>query len=89
MRKLLKKLFKSYFHKHLTQTRDELAWTQAKMADALAMAERSYIDLDHGKSCCSGATLALYLSYCCDDSQKLKFLQDFKDIYEKEAKIKL
>lgn len=84
MRKLLRKLFKTYFHNHLVHTRSELAWTQEQMAEVLAMAERSFIDLDHGKSCCSGATLALYLTYCCDDPQK--FLQDFKDVYEKEAK---
>lgn len=85
MRTILKKLFKRYFHNHLVRTRNELAWTQAEMAEVLAMAERSYIELDHGKSCCSGDTLMLYLSYCCDDPKK--FVDEFKVLYEKETKV--
>lgn len=85
MRTILKKLFKTYFHNHLIKTRSELAWTQEQMAEALAMAERSFIDLDHGKSCCSAQTLMLYLTYCCDDP--MEFLKDFKAIYEKETRV--
>ena len=85
MRTILRKVFKRYFHNHLVRTRNELAWTQEQMADVLAMAERSYIDLDHGKSSCSGSTLALYLAYCCDDPKK--FLDDFKDEYEKATQV--
>lgn len=86
MRTILKKVFKRYFHNHLVRTRNELAWTQAQMAEVLAMAERSYIELDHGKSCCNGDTLMLYLSYCCDDPQE--FINGFKERFETEAKVK-
>ena len=37
------------------------------MAELLAMDDRSYADLEHGKSCCSAVTLGLYLAYACDD----------------------
>ena len=85
MRKFYEGILKRYFYKHLIRTRDDLAWTQAKMAKTLAMDERSYIDLDHGKSSCSALTLALYLIYCCDDP--IKFLNDFKTTYEKETQV--
>lgn len=85
MRKFCKELLKKFFHQHLVRTRDKLAWTQAEMAKILEMDERSFIDLDHGKNGCSGLTLALYLTYCCDDP--VKFLNDFKAIYEKEARL--
>lgn len=46
------------------------------MAGLLGMDCRSYVDLDHGKSACSGLTLAMYLSNCCLDP--LGFLQNFR-----------
>ena len=85
MRKLCENILKRYFYKHLIRTRDDLAWTQAKMAKTLAMDERSYIDLDHGKSSCSALTLILFLIYCCDDP--VKFLNDFKAVYEEETRV--
>lgn len=83
MRKHCERILKKFFYNHLIRTRDDLAWTQAQMAKTLAMDERSYIDLDHGKSLCSSLTLMLYLSYCCDDP--IKFIKDFKEVYEKET----
>lgn len=83
MRDLCKNIFKEFFHQHLIRTRDDLEWTQEHMARALAMAPRSFVDLDHGKTSCSGLTLALYLSYCCKDPQE--FLADFRKAYEKEV----
>ena len=54
--------------------------SQAQMAEKLAMDERSYIDLDHGKTCCSAVTLALFLIYVCDDVSK--FLVGLKNALE-------
>ncbi len=87
MRRKCKNILRRIFHAHLIRTRSELAWTQAEMARVLEMDERSFVDLDHGKSSCSGLTLALYLSYCCDNP--LQFLEDFKSAYEKETKVAL
>lgn len=67
MRKTYQGILKTYFNRTLIQKRQELQLTQSDMAARLLMDDRSYIDLDHGKSCCSALTLALYLTYVCED----------------------
>jgi len=67
MRKTYHSILKSYFNQALIQRRMDLQLTQGEMAEQLLMDDRSYIDLDHGKSCCSALTLALYLVFICDD----------------------
>ena len=67
IRKWYAQVLKRYFYHQLIQARERLGATQAEMAERLAMDERSYIELDHGNSCCSGLTLALFLAFCCDD----------------------
>ena len=52
------------------------------MANQLIMDDRSYINLDHGKSGCSALTLALYLIYCSDDP--VKFLDELKAALEND-----
>ena len=83
MRNTYRKVLKSCFNHVLVRTRTEQALTQSQMAERLAMDERSYIDLDHGKSCCSAVTLALFLIYCCRDP--LGFLGEFKNAIETEV----
>lgn len=82
MRKTYRKALAKYFNQVLVRTRMEQALTQSQMAEKLAMDERSYIDLDHGKSCCSAVTLALFLIYCCGDP--LGFLGELKNAIETE-----
>ncbi len=67
MRKSYEKILKEHFYKHLISTRAEQKLTQAEMAHQLIMDDRSFINLDHGKSGCSALTLALYLIYYCED----------------------
>lgn len=67
MRKHYHSILKTYFTHELVQRRMDLQITQAEMAERLLMDDRSYIDLDHGKSCCSALTLALYIAFICDD----------------------
>lgn len=67
MRKLYQNILKTYFHSVLLQRRADLKLTQSQMAEQLLMDDRSYIDLDHGKSCCSALTLALFLAFVCKD----------------------
>ena len=67
MRKIYHSILKTYFHHTLIQQRTILRLTQSQMAERLLMDDRSYIDLDHGKSCCSALTLALFLAYVCED----------------------
>ncbi len=80
MRKHLNAILKQHFYTQLMLTRSMLGYTQAKMADQLFMDDRSYIDLDHGKSCCSALTLALFLIYCCEDSAA--FLHELRKAFD-------
>lgn len=83
MRKIYFAVLKEYFHKRLIETRSAQKLTQAQMASCLEMDDRSYIDLDHGKSCCSSLTLALFLIYCCDDP--LLYLQELRCAFKEAA----
>ena len=57
-----------------------MKYTQAQMATVLFMDDRSYVELDHGHSCCSALTLALYLIYCCNDP--IAFLDSLRKVFE-------
>ena len=83
IRKMCLHLLKRYFYHQLVQSRVTLGLTQSAMAERLMMDERSYIELDHGKSCCSALTLALFLIYCCKDP--LVFLHELRSIFESES----
>ena len=80
MRKHYTKVLKTFFHEKLFHRREILGISQEEMADRLAMASRTYVDLDHGKTCCSGLTLALFLVYVCDDP--LGFLEELRNAFE-------
>jgi len=80
MRKTYHEILKNHFHKSLTHTRGTLGLTQAEMAEKLAMDDRSYSDLDHGRACCSSVTLALYLTNVCSDPQE--FLEELRHEFE-------
>ncbi len=76
MRKTYKQILKNHFYNHLISTREVLKLTQAQMAEHLAMDNRSYINLDHGKCSCSALTFALYLIYFCKDPKD--YLDDLR-----------
>lgn len=80
MRKLYQSILKRCFYNHLIHSRADLGLTQAEMAERLAMDERSYIELDHGKSCCSATTLALFLVYVCEDVYD--FLEELRRAFD-------
>lgn len=80
MRKQYTKVLKLFFHNKLFYTRETLGITQEEMAHRLAMAARTYIDLDHGKTCCSALTLALFLIYVCTDP--VIFLEELRNAFE-------
>ena len=75
MRNVLLGILKSYSHKAILQARSELGLTQAQVADRLSMDTRSYVYLEHGETCCSSLTLALFLIYCPDP---VKFLKELR-----------
>lgn len=82
MRKTYQSIFKKLFYTHLVRTRSSLELTQAQMARRLVMDDRSYIELDHGKSSCSALTLVLFMLYCCEDP--MAFLEELRSAFAKE-----
>ena len=80
MRKHYTRILKSFFHNKLFYTRASLGITQEEMAHRLAMAARTYVDLDHGKTSCSALTLALFLIYVSTDP--VAFLEELRDAFE-------
>lgn len=80
MRKAYHIRLREHFHRALVETRERKELSQAQMAEKLAMDERSYIDLDHGKTCYSAVTLVLFLIYVCEDVEK--FLLELKNALE-------
>ena len=80
MRKRYHTILKQFFCNKLVKIRITEGLTQEKMARALLMDERSYIDLEHGKSGCSAVTLLLFLIYVCNDVPE--FIEDLHDAFE-------
>ena len=80
MRNNYNQVLKQVFHLNLIRSRYELGITQEEMAHRLAMASRTYVDLDHGKSGCSALTLGLYLVYISTDP--LAFLLELRCAWE-------
>ena len=83
MRQIYHEILKKQFYDHVVRTRDDKHLTQAEMAERLAMADRSYIELDHGNFGCSAVTLALYLCYLCDDPNT--FIQELRNNFDSAA----
>ena len=76
MRRTYRDILKQHFHIHLVHIRTANSLTQSEMAEKLSMDDRSFIDLDHGKTCCSAVTLALFLVYVCEDVEE--FLEELR-----------
>lgn len=86
MREHYVKILKALFLKSLKNTRADLGITQEEMAHRLAMANRTYVYLEHGITSCGALTLALYLIYVCADAQQ--FLEELRaalDAYDNQA----
>lgn len=83
MRKMYRTALKHCFHRNLILARTSMGFTQSAMAERLAMDDRSYVDLDHGKTCCSATTLALFLVYVCEDVYG--FLEELRSAFESET----
>ena len=83
MRKQYTQVLKVFFHQKLFRSRVDMGITQEEMAYRLSMASRTYIDLDHGKTCCSALTLALFLIYISADP--IAFLEELREAFENES----
>lgn len=80
MRKQYKQVLRVYFRDKVFRARVELDISQEEMAHRLALFCRSYVDLEHGESCCSAVTLALFLMYFCQEP--LVFLEGLRYAFE-------
>lgn len=80
MKKSFRKLIKDYLRVSSLQTRDALRLTQEQMAAQLLMSTRSYAKLEAGHSCCSLATILIFLSRCCPDRRS--FLDGLFDLLD-------
>lgn len=84
MRKHYTNILKAIFCEQLLHRRADLEISQEEMAHRLVMACRTYVDLEHGKTCCSALTLALFLIYLCADP--LAFLKELQNAFENSDK---
>ncbi len=83
MKNSFRKLIKDYLRVSFLQTRGALHLTQEQMAARLLMSTRAYAKLEAGHSCCSLATILIFLSRCCPDrSAFLDGLFDLLDSFD-------
>lgn len=75
-------ILKELFYEELIKIRNEQQLTQEDMAELLMMDVRSFIDLDHGCTCCGAVTLCLFLIYCHNSPGD--FLNKFKITLERQ-----
>lgn len=84
MRKQYQYILKNFFCDKVFYTRESMGITQEDMAHTLAMAPRTFIDLEHGKTGCSALTFALFLIYFCQNP--VLFLEELKNAFEAAQK---
>ena len=80
MKNSFRKLIKDYLRVSFLQTRGALHLTQEQMAARLLMSTRAYVKLEAGHSCCSLATILIFLSRCCPDRRA--FLDGLFDLLD-------
>ena len=80
MKNSFRKLIKDYLRVSFLQTRGALHLTQEQMAARLLMSTRVYAKLEAGHSCCSLATILIFLSRCCPDRRA--FLDGLFDLLD-------
>lgn len=83
MRKQYRKILKTFFCNKVLYTRDAIGISQEEMAHILAMAPRTFINLEHGKNGCSALTLALFLIYICKNPAA--FLEELRNAFEADS----
>ena len=78
MRKTAHTVIKENLRNMISQTRVNNKWSKRKMAEKLAMDDRSYSDIEKGISACSAVTLIMFIIFVLEDSAQKDEL--FKDL---------
>ena len=78
----MKSLLKSHFRSYIEQFRYQNHLSQEGMAEKLFISTRSYIDLEHGKCCCSALSLLFFLENL-SDQECVQFIREFKRMVER------
>lgn len=79
MRKTAHTVIKENLRKQISETRVKNNWTKRKMAEMLAMDDRSYSDIEKGISACSTVTLIIFIIFVLEDStQKDDLFEDLR-----------
>lgn len=81
MRSRYETILKKHFRIAIIQYRQNAHLTQEQMAQRLCMSLRCYCNLEAGRSCCSGATLAMFLRICDDP---IAFIREMGQELEEE-----
>lgn len=71
MREELQSTLKSRFRSALIRVRNTKRIPQEEMAALLEISPRAYADLESGRSCCSAATLLMFLRLFCPGDHPL------------------
>lgn len=70
MRKTARTVIKEHLCKQISETRVKNKWTKKKMAEKLAMDDRSYSDIEKGVYACSMVTLVMYVAFVLDSKEE-------------------
>ena len=84
MRKTAHAVIKENLRSKIFQTRVKNKWTKRRMAEMLAMDDRSYSDIENGISSCSVVTLVIFIAFVLEDSvQKEELFKELRESIEK------
>ena len=84
MRKTAHAVIKENLRSKIFQTRVKNKWTKRRMAEMLAMDDRSYSDIEKGISSCSVVTLVIFVAFVLEDSvQKEELFKELRESIEK------
>ena len=77
----LQKILQVYMAGEFKQYRHRQGLSQEGMARKLKISIRTYVDLEHGETCPSAATLVIYLTQLPSEEQK-QFLEGLRSAWE-------
>ncbi len=75
-------LFQEFLRRQMCAYRCIHSFTQERMAEALHVSPRSYLDQEHGRYGFSSLSLAFYLLLLSED-EVLVFMHDFRNLVER------